>query len=411
MRIENLFVARPRDLPKDAESLGHRLSLKGGYIHQTAAGIWTFSPLGWRVMKNLIQIIREEMDAADMQEIFMPMLSPVALWKETGRENIDVLLKFKTRAGADMALNPTHEEVVTDFTRTALQSYKQLPFTLYQIQDKYRDELRAKGGLLRGREFMMKDAYSFHATEEDLNKYYNNIFQVYLKVFERAGLKNVVAVEAPGGSISKDPSHEFQWISDIGEDIVYICDACGYKCNKEVLTGDKSAPDITKCPHCGAPFKIAKAAEVGNIFRLGTKYSAPMNLRFTDANGREIAPVMGCYGIGVSRLMGCLLEQNGSDSKAVWNDEIAPYKTHIISIGEAAVAVTQKLYAGTTNAVLDTTDDRAGTKFANADLIGAPLRVVVSDKTLANDSAEVNGEIILLTETQKRIKSYESPKA
>jgi len=406
MRIEKLFIAHPRDLPKDAEINSHRLALRGGYIHQTAAGIWTFSPLGWRVLRNIENIVREEMDAAGMQEILMPIMSPLSLWKETGRENIDVLLKFKTRAGADSALNPTHEEVVVDFARTALQSYKQMPFTLYQIQTKYRDELRARGGLYRAREFIMKDAYSFHVSEEDLGKYYDGMFAVYNRVYERIGLKNVVVVEAPGGDISKEVSHEFQWLSPIGEDTIYICDACGYKANKEIL----SEGDV-KCPKCGVPLRAERAVEVGNIFRLGTKYSAPMKLSFTDERGNKATPVMGCYGIGVSRLIGCLLEQSGSDSKAEWNDEVAPYKTHIISIGEAAAKIAEKLYAGTRNAIIDTTEDRAGSKFVNADLIGAPLRVIISDKTLSNQSAEVNGELITLKETEKRMKSNEGSKA
>jgi len=418
MRIEKLFIARPRDLPKDAEINSHRLALKGGYIHQTAAGIWTFSPLGLRVLRNIENIVREEMDAAGMQEILMPVMSPLSLWKETGRENIDVLLKFKTRAGADSALNPTHEEVVVDFARTALQSYKQMPFTLYQIQTKYRDELRARGGLYRAREFIMKDAYSFHSNAADLQKYYDGMFAVYNRVYERVGLKDVVVVEAPGGDISKEVSHEFQWLSPIGEDTIYICPACGYKANKEILAEGK-----VECPYCStekAPkvMEAKRAVEVGNIFRLGTKYSAPMKLSFTDERGNKATPVMGCYGIGVSRLIGCLLEQGGSDSKVEWNEEVAPFQIHIIALqstGKLAEKKAEELYeiaekAGV-EAIIDTTDDRAGSKFANADLIGAPLRIVISDKSLKEYSAEVNGELVSLKETEKRIKSNEGFKA
>ena len=398
MRIENLFLHRMKDLPKEAETSGHRLSLRGGYVHQTAAGIYTLSPLGLRVMKNIERIIRAELDAAGCLEISMPVLSPLALWRETGREDMDVLLKVKTRAGADMVFNPTHEEVVVDYARLSLQSYRQLPFCLYQIQTKYRDEPRARAGLIRCREFMMKDAYSFHATLEDLDKYYFKMLDIYARIYERVGLRGVVAVEAPGGDMSKDPSHEFQWISAIGEDTIYDCSACGYRANKEVLAS-------AVCPKCGKDMSVVRGVEVGNIFRLATKYSAPMNLRFTDEKGAQQTPVMGCYGIGVSRLVGCLLEQSGSDSKAEWNAAVAPYPLHIITIGDAGRTAAEALYERFRDrAIIDATDARAGEKFALADLAGAPLRAILSDKTVAAGGAELNGEVMPLDRVEERIK-------
>jgi prolyl-tRNA synthetase len=277
-----------------------------------------------------------------------------------------------------------------------VQSYRQLPFTLYQYQTKYRDELRPRAGLLRGREFLMKDAYSFHADEADLDRVYGAILDAYHRIFRRVGLEGVVDVEALGGDMADRNSHEFQWISPVGEDTVYICDACGFRSNKEILTGgDKDAEDIAACPKCGADLRIARAVEVGNIFRLGGKYTRAMKVSFNDERGEKRTPVMGCYGIGITRTLGCLLEASGSDSKAVFNLEVAPYKVHVVSLGgdAGAVAAAEKLYSDLAAAgiktIIDATDDRAGSKFANADLLGAPIRVVSSEKNFARGVFEI----------------------
>ncbi|MDR0449179.1 MAG: hypothetical protein LBG89_01810 [Rickettsiales bacterium] len=423
MRIENLFIKREKELPSDATTSGHKLSLRGGFVHQTAAGIYTYSSIGWAAVQNISNIIRDEMNKVGAQEIFMPVLSPASLWKETNRENIDVLLKFKNRSGQELALNPTHEEIVVDYARSALQSYKQLPFALYQIQDKYRDEARARAGIMRGREFLMKDAYSFHATEADLDETYAKILEAYKRIFKRIGLDNVIDVLAPGGDMSSRFSHEFQWLNETGEDIIYICENnnsplagesqsakrdavggqgdCTYRSNKEILTnGDKDAEDVLVCPKCGGKLTAHRAVEVGNIFRLGDKYSRPMKLEYTDETGARKNPVMGCYGIGVSRCLGALFEQSGSDSKAVFNLETAPYKVHIITLGadESARKEAEKLYTELTKAgvatIIDATDDRAGSKFANADLLGAPIRIISSDKNIANGSFEIKSDLL-----------------
>lgn len=391
MQIENLFIKRTKELPADATTSGHKLALKGGYIHQTGAGLYTYSPLGFKVLQNIEKIVREELDAVGCQEMNMPVVSPLSLWKETGRENIDVLLKFKTRAGIDAVVNPTHEEIVTDYVRSILQSYKQLPqspnsLCLYQIQTKYRDELRARAGLIRCREFMMKDAYSFHTSWDDLNNFYNIILNVYHKIYDRLGMKNVIDILAPTGDMGGKISHEFQMVSEIGEDTIYTCSECDYRANKEVLT-DKDADDILVCPKCGKPLNKLRGVEVGNIFQLGDKYTKSMSVAYTDENGKKQIPVMGCYGIGVSRVFGCLLEQSEDESKAVFNMAVAPYKVHIISIGDGeAKVLAEKLYTDLTSAgievIIDTTDDRAGSKFANADLIGAPIRAIISPKNI-----------------------------
>ena len=398
MRLENLFIKRTKELPADATTLGHKLALKGGYIHQTGAGIYTYSPLGFKVFQNIKKIIREELDAVGCQEMNMPVVSPLSLWKETGRENIDVLLKFKTRAGIEAVVNPTHEEIVTDYVRSILQSYKQLPASpnslcLYQIQTKYRDELRARAGLIRCREFMMKDAYSFHTSWNDLKEFYDIMLKTYHKIYKRLGMKNVIDILAPTGDMGGKISHEFQMISDIGEDTIYVCENCDYRANKEVLT-DKDAEDVLVCPNCGKKLQKLRGVEVGNIFQLGDKYTKSMNAIYADAEGKKQIPVMGCYGIGVSRVFGCLLEECGSDVKASFNMEVAPYKVHIISIGEGeAKELAEKLYTELTSAgievIIDTTDDRAGSKFANADLIGAPIRAIISPKNLEHGVFEM----------------------
>ena len=391
MQIENLFIKRTKELPADATTSGHKLALKGGYIHQTGAGIYTYSHLGFKVLQNIEKIVREELDSVGCQEINMPVVSPLSLWKETGRENIDVLLKFKTRAGMEAVINPTHEEIVSDYVRSILQSYKQLPLSpnslcLYQIQTKYRDELRARAGLIRCREFMMKDAYSFHRSWDDLNSFYDILLKAYHKIYNRLGLKNVIHILAPTGDMGGKISHEFQMVSDIGEDTIYTCSGCDYRANKEVLT-DKDADDILVCPKCGAKLNKLRGVEVGNIFQLGDKYTKSMSVSYTDENGKKQTPVMGCYGIGVSRVFGCLLEQSEDEAKAVFNMAIAPYKVHIIAIGEGESAtLAQKLYNDLKSAgidvIVDTTEDRAGSKFANADLIGAPIRAIISLKNI-----------------------------
>ena len=395
MQIENLFIKRTKELPADATTSGHKLALKGGYIHQTGAGIYTYSHLGFKVLQNIEKIIREELNAIGCQEINMPVISPLSLWKETGRENIDVLLKFKTRAGIDAVINPTHEEIVTDYVRSILQSYKQLPLSpnslcLYQIQTKYRDELRARAGLIRCREFMMKDAYSFHTNSEDLNNFYDIVKQTYLKIYKRIGIDKIVIAEAPGGDMGGALSHEYQMLNDSGEDTIYTCEKCGTSFNKEVLEGKSES----QCPYCSGNLNISRGIEIGNIFKLGDKYTKSMNVSYTDADGKKQTPVMGCYGIGVSRVFGCLLEQSGDEAKAIFNMAVAPYKVHIISISEGeSQNLAQKLYNELKSAgievILDTTDDRAGSKFANADLIGAPIRAIISPKNIEKGVFEI----------------------
>lgn len=385
MHINNIFIKRLHTLPSDADTKGHQIALKGGYIYQTGAGVYTFTPLGIKVLRNIEDAVRSEINKLGCQEILMPVTSPASLWKESNRyDSVDVLLKFKNRANNDFVLNPTHEEVVSDYVRFCLESYKQLPFSLYQIQTKYRDELRARAGLIRCREFIMKDAYSFHKDWDDLNDFYNKMLLTYEKIYKSIGLNNIVSVLAPTGDMGGKISHEFQMISPIGEDTIYICNSCNYKSNKEMFN---SQDEEQKCPNCGKILEKNRGVEIGNIFQLGDKYTKSMNVTYTDEDGTKKHPIMGCYGIGIGRSFACILEQ-AELGKYVWNKLIAPYKVHIVTIdsSQKITNISDKIYRNllTNNieTIIDDTDDRPGSKFANADLIGAPIRIIVSERNI-----------------------------
>ena len=290
MKIEQLCVKRLYGDVAGATTRGHKIAVKGGYIYQTFQGGYTLTPLGWSVVRKIENIIREEMDTVEGQEILMPVVCTADLWRETGRyDSMDsVIAKFKGSSGADYLICPTHEEVVTDYARSVLTSYRQLPFMLYQIQTKFRNELRVRAGLIRTREFIMKDGYSFHETQEDLEKYYKRCFDAYYKLFRRCGLKNITDVMSSTGDMGGKIAHEFQLINEMGEDTLYICD-CGFRANKELEETDSSV-----CPKCGKQLNKVRGIEVGNIFQLGKKYTDSMHMTYSDANGEEKTPIMGC---------------------------------------------------------------------------------------------------------------------
>jgi prolyl-tRNA synthetase len=398
MRLEKLFTKMLRDAPEGAETPGHQISMRGGYLHQTGAGLYTFTPLGLRVLRNIEKIIRQEIERLGCQEILMPMVSPASLWIESQRyDRVDVLLKFKTRGGTDCVLNPTHEEVICDYVRSCLQSYRQLPLALYQLQTKYRDELRVRAGLIRCREFLMKDAYSFHSSREDLESFYEAMRGSYHRIFQRIGLEGILDVAAPVGDMGGSMSHEFQMISPIGEDKLYICGSCDYRCNSEVLENLEKRGDSLLCPHCGGEFKEVHGVEVGNIFQLGTKYSESMGVSYSDSGGQRRFPTMGCYGIGVSRCMASLIEQRSAEGAApgLWNMLIAPYRVHILTLGNsesvltAAGEIEEGLKSLGIEALVDAGGEGAGSKFTNFELLGAPLGVVVSERSLAQGNVEL----------------------
>lgn len=391
MKIENLCVKRLYGDVAGATTAGHKMAVKAGYIYQTFQGGYTLTPLGWRVVRNIENIIRNEMDAVDGQEILMPVVSGAELWRESGRyDTVDVLAKFKGRGGAEYVLNPTHEEVVTDFVKSVLTTYRQLPFMVYQIQTKFRDELRVRAGLIRTREFIMKDAYSFHTSQADLEKYYYRVLDAYKRVFARCGLRNVVDVLSSTGDMGGSIAHEFQLINEMGEDTIYLCD-CGFRANKEKIEEGKEI-----CPKCGAPMHKVRGIEIGNIFQLGTKYSASMHLTYTADDGTEQNPIMGCYGIGVGRTMAAILEESADEYGPRWNMATAPFAVQVIALTDKdgkTNATAEKIYndlrAAGIETLLDTRDARAGEKFADADLIAAPVRLIISTKNLANGVAEV----------------------
>lgn len=391
MKIENLCVNRLYGDVAGATTRGHKIAVKGGYIYQTFQGGYTLTPLGWAVIRKIENIIRDEMNAIDGQEILMPVVCSADLWRETGRyDSMSVLAKFKGSSGADYVICPTHEEVVTDYARSVLTSYRQLPFMLYQIQTKFRDELRVRAGLIRTREFIMKDAYSFHETQEDLEKYYKRCFDAYYRIFRRCGLKNVTDVMSATGDMGGKVAHEFQLINEMGEDTLYICD-CGFRANKELEETDTSV-----CPKCGKKLNKVRGIEIGNIFQLGKKYTDSMHVTYTAADGNEKTPIMGCYGIGVGRTMAAIIEESADDNGPVWNMETAPFSVEVIGLADKedkTMPLAEKIYNDLKekgiDVLLDNRDNRAGEKFADADLVAAPVRLIVSQKNLANNQIEV----------------------
>lgn len=394
MRYSELFGKTLREAPKDEESLNATLLTRAGYVQKLMAGVYTYLPLGLRVLTKIENIIREEMSSIGGQEVLMPTLQPKENWEQTLRwEGLDILYKLKSREGKDLALGPTHEEVVVPLAKLYVQSYRDLPLYLYQIQTKFRDELRAKSGLLRGREFRMKDLYSFHPDEKDLQDYYEKVKPAYLKVFSRCGLHAYVT-EASGGTFSKF-SHEFQVKTPSGEDIIYRCPKCQFCRNREIISEDlvKLNPgDKGKCPQCEGELEVVKTSEVGNIFQLKTKYSDPFKLTYLDKEGTQKPVFMGCYGIGTSRLMGTIAEVFNDGRGLIWPESVAPYLVNLLNLGETrdfAETVYVKIGKAGVEILYDEREESAGVKLADADLLGLPYRVVVSEKTARENKVEV----------------------
>jgi prolyl-tRNA synthetase len=396
MRMTRLFTKTLKDAPADAESANARYLVRGGFVRQEMAGVYSWLPLGLRVLGKVQQIIRDEMNAEGGQEIFMPALHPKENWIATGRwDSVDVLFKVPSQTKKEYALGPSHEEIVTPLVQQYVKSYKDLPVAVYQIQTKFRDELRAKSGVLRGREFGMKDLYSFHTTQEDLNAYYAKMMEAYLRVYTRCGTSAKV-VEASGGDFSDKFSHEFHIETPAGEDTLLVCSSCTFAQNIEVATVKESDP----CPKCGQTIRQTKGIEVGNIYDLGTKYSDAFDLETTFEDGTKGKVLMGCYGIGVTRLVGSIVEASHDDRGIIWPKSVAPFAVHLVSLSSKDTGVqerigdtAQELYDDLTKQGIEVIwDDRAdlspGAKFADADLLGMPLRIVVSEKTLKEDSVE-----------------------
>lgn len=387
MRQSQLFTRTIKELPKDETSFNAQTLIRAGFIDKVAAGVYSFLPLGLRVLNKIREIIREEMEAVGGQEISMTAFASKEMWTATGRfETMDVLFKLAGSDQKEYVLNPTHEEVVTPLASKFVNSYKDLPFSVFQIQTKFRNEKRAKAGLMRGREFLMKDLYSFHASQEDLDNYYEKVLVSYTRIFERVGLGDLTYMTyASGGTFSKY-SHEFQTLTESGEDIIYCCESCRMAINKEIID------DQNACPKCGSSnLTQNKAVEVGNIFKLGTKYSTPFDLSYMDASGQKQTVIMGCYGIGLSRVMGTIVEVCHDDKGIIWPETVAPFKIHLISLNqnEKAEEIYYNLKTAGFEVLFDDRDKGAGEKFADADLIGCPIRLVLSAKTLEQESVEM----------------------
>ena len=546
MRYSQLLTQTLRELPADAEAISHQLALRAGLIRPLASGIFSFLPLGLRVKRNIEQILREEMERADCFEISMPVVQPAEIWRESGRWD-DVgqeMMRVKDRADRDMCLAMTHEEAVTDLARHMVQSYRQLPLSAFQLQTKFRDEPRSRGGLIRVREFTMKDGYSFHIDQAGLDAYYPRMYEAYQRIFERAGLgDDVIAVESDPGMMGGTEAHEFMYLNPGGEDTLLLCDTCGYRANRQVATYKREAieaesekplqkvatpncktieevasfldvpqsktakavfligtingedkfifavlrgdhelnetklanvvkaqalrpatdeeitavgavpgyaspmavkntivvadkaiakgtnfvsganeegyhclnvnvrrdfePDIVTdliavekgmpCPECETPLNSTRGIEVGNIFKLGTKYSDSMGAKVLDENGKMQPLVMGCYGIGVGRLLACIIEAHHDDHGIIWPISVAPFEVQIVVLTgrkpagelEAAEKLYGQLKAAGLDVLLDDRDERAGVKFNDADLIGIPIRLTVGSRGLANGQVEM----------------------
>lgn len=541
MRTSKLYAPTLRQTPAEAEVPSHQLMLRAGFIRKVAGGVYTYLPLAWRTLRKIEQIIREEMEAKDGQELALPIVQPAELWKETGRWEVfgEEMFRLVDRHNREFCLGPTHEEIITDLVRNEVRSYKQLPLLLYQIQNKYRDEIRPRFGLMRGREFIMKDAYSFDKDEAGLDKSYKDMYDAYTNIFNRCGL-TFRPVEADGGAIGNATTHEFTVLAETGESDIVYCEKCDYAANAEkselkpivapaeeelplekvntpgtktieavaeflntpieknikavifqnekdqvicaFVRGDHEVNDVKlqnitgaitlkmaeesairaiggvpgfmspiglskdtivvvdatvmemhnavcganeedchyknanpkrdfgdvivadirliaqgdPCPHCGAPVKMTHGIEVGQVFKLGIKYSKSLGATFLDENGKEKPLIMGCYGIGVSRTMAAAIEQFHDDNGIIWPASIAPFEVVIVPINakdEAQMQIAEKLYADMKNAgidvLLDDRKDRAGVKFKDADLIGYPVRITVSPKLLDANEVEI----------------------
>ena len=405
MKISQNFTKTSKTAPADEQSESAKLLLRAGYIYKEMAGVYDYLPLGMRTLDKIMQVIREEMDAIGGQELKMTALQPRDAWEASGRwsdDVMDVWFKTKLNAGGELGLGCTHEEPLTRLMKSYISSYKDLPVYAYQFQTKFRNELRAKSGIMRTREFMMKDLYSFSKNREEHDVFYEKCAESYKKIFNRLGIGNdTFRTFASGGAFSKY-SDEFQTLTEVGEDIIYLDREKGIAVNEEVYNDEVLADlglDKSKLEQC-------KAAEVGNIFTLGYRFSDALDLTYNDEKGERQKVFMGSYGIGPSRVMGVIAEKLSDEKGLVWPEEIAPYKYYLVAIGEKAMAEAEKLHAAAPEQIIfdDRVNARNGEKFADADLLGIPYRVVISDKTLANNEVEIKSrtsdEIKLLPLTE-----------
>ncbi|OGY67889.1 MAG: hypothetical protein A3H63_01945 [Candidatus Harrisonbacteria bacterium RIFCSPLOWO2_02_FULL_45_10c] len=392
MLQSKLFSKTTKNLPEGEETKNAQLLIKGGFINKSSAGVYSLLPLGLRVLDKINHIIREEMNAIGGEELLMPTLVQRRYWEQSKRWDTDVVYKTgasKKQGELEYGLGWTHEEVIAAIAVNFLQSYKDLPKAVYQIQTKFRAEARAQGGLLRGREFLMKDLYSFHTDTEDLNRYYNQVIGAYKKIFKRLGLR-ALATEAGGGAFTKEYTHEFQVLNPAGEDSIYYCQKCDFSQNQEIY-------DVNRHKGCDGKVVSGRAIEVGNVFKLGTRFSEAFNLSYADSSGKKHLIVMGSYGIGPTRVMGTIVEEYNDSAGIIWPEAVAPCRIHLMSLGDSPKTKKEsdrlyKLLSGRFGSDEVLYDERAaapGEKLKDADLLGMPWRLVISEKTVAVKKIEI----------------------
>jgi prolyl-tRNA synthetase len=411
MKASNFYISTLKEAPAEAELISHQLMIRAGLVKRLGSGLYSWMPMGLRVLKKIEIIIREEMNKAGAIELLMPAIQPSDLWKETGRWDVfgPQMLKINDRHDRSFCFGPTHEEVITDIVRNEINSYKQLPINFYQIQTKFRDEIRPRFGVMRAREFLMKDSYSFHADIESLKDTYEKMYKTYTAIFDRIGLK-FRAVQADNGAIGGDGSHEFHVLADSGEDEIVYDEASDFAANIEVA---KNYPDKDKLKTC-------RGIEVGHIFQLGTKYSEAMKAEFLDEHGQSKAMMMGCYGIGVSRIVAAAIEQQNDEKGIIFPSSISPFEIILTPIGydksDLVHKSTNNLYSHLIESGFDVLlDDRGlrpGIMFSESELLGIPHRITVSEKTLAEEKLEYKHranpvvEYIALNSIVKKLKEY-----
>ena len=391
MQLSKYPLITYKETPVDAELTSHQLMLRAGLIKKLASGLFSWMPIGLKVLRKIERIVREEMDRSGAYEVSMPAIQPADLWQETGRWEAygDLLLKMEDRQGRSFCFGPTHEEVITDIVRNELKTYRQMPVNFYQIQTKFRDEIRPRFGVMRAREFLMKDAYSFHLDQPSLDLEYENMGATYNTIFTRLGL-DFRKVQANSGEIGGSLSHEYHVLADSGEDEVGYCDEENYAANVEMIEGN-TAPN-------GGKLSFTRGIEVGHIFQLGDKYSKSMNCTVLNDKGDSIYPLMGCYGIGISRIMASSIEQNHDESGIIWPEPLAPFQIIIVALNNKTEDTTltksreiyHQLLESGYEVLLDDRNERAGVKFADADLLGIPKRLIVSERGLDNQTIELN---------------------
>jgi prolyl-tRNA synthetase len=392
VRATSLFGQTLREIEGDGEIASHRLLTRAGYIRRLGAGLYSYLPLGLRALHRIATVLREEMDAIGGQEVSMPVVQPAALWRRSGRwDSIDPeLVRFKDRRGHDMVVAMTHEEVATELARGEIRSYRELPAIVYQIQTKFRDQLRPRAGLVRAREFLMKDAYSFDRDRAGLERTYAAHLEAYGRIFRRLELP-VTVVEADPGIMGGGTSQELTYLTPVGEDTLARCPSCGYAANLEAASAVAGDP----CPRCGSPLGLVRGIEVAHAFQLGTRYTERMGATYVDETGEARPIVMGSYGIGLGRLLACLAEEYHDERGLTLPAPVAPFQVALLAlghepeVGRRAEEVYRTLQASGVEVLFDDRDVRPGVKFADADLRGMPLRITISRRTLDRDSAEL----------------------